>query len=89
MTEHEKTLRAAEKAEEILGFYVHAFIFAIVCTALTAVNYFVTDDVWWVQWVFLGWGIGVLAHLVGVFGRMPDYLDRWKAAKIRELRANM
>jgi hypothetical protein len=46
-----------------------------------------TPGVWWVQWVFLGWGIGVLAHALVVYGLGGWLGPEWEERKIRELMA--
>jgi hypothetical protein len=44
-----------------------------------------SGDPWWVQWVLLGWGIGVLAHALAVFGRGSKLVSEWEKRKIKEL----
>jgi protein-S-isoprenylcysteine O-methyltransferase Ste14 len=70
---------ARRRIGEMKGFYVHAFVFAAVIALLIAVNALFSDT-WWVQWVFLGWGIGVAAHGFAVFG-----LAGWETRKTDEL----
>jgi two-component system LytT family sensor kinase len=70
---------ARRRIGEIKGFYVHAFVFAAVIALLIAVNA-LFSNAWWVQWVFLGWGIGVAAHAYAVFG-----LADWERRKTDEL----
>ena len=62
MNEHEKAAKAAQRVEAITGFYIHLVVFVLVMALLLAVNWLGTPDIWWVQWPFLGWGIGVLVH---------------------------
>jgi hypothetical protein len=70
---------ARRRIGEIKGFYIHAFVFAAVIVLLIVVNA-AFSDVWWVQWVVLGWGIGVAAHAYAVFG-----LSGWETRKTDEL----
>lgn len=51
-----------------LGFQIHAFVFVVTMPILAVVNY-LTGPPWWVLWVVLGWGGGLLAH--GIFGVKP------------------
>ena len=83
LTEQERRARARERLDQIRGFYAHLFIFAAVLVLLFAVDA-TTGNTWWVQWVFLGWGIGVLAHAFAVFGSTPKFIQRWQERKIRE-----
>jgi hypothetical protein len=93
VNEHEKAAKAAQMVEAMTGFYIHFIVYALVIALLLAVNYFATPEVWWVQWVFLGWGIGVLGHALLVFGSSPsakgNALTRWQLRKIKELKDKM
>jgi hypothetical protein len=60
--EHERTVRAARQVDIRIGFYIHFAVFLLVCIGLVAVNWLMTPEVWWAQWPFLAWGIGVLGH---------------------------
>ena len=82
-TEQERLARAREHVAEIKGFYAHLIIFVAVLLLLFAVNA-TTGGSWWVHWVFLGWGIGVLAHAFAIFGSRPTFIARWEERKIRE-----
>jgi len=37
-----------------------------------------------VLWVLLGWGIGILAHAITVFGRSPQAIADWEERKLRQ-----
>lgn len=89
MNEHEKAAKAAREVEALTGFYIHLFIFLLVIALLLGVNWLATPDGWWVQWVFLGWGIGVLAHAFAVFGRTPAFVTNWQLRKIKALKDRM
>ncbi len=83
MMEREKIARAKRHVKAVTGFYIHFGIFVAVIALLVVVN-LAAGRVWWVQWPFLGWGAGVLAHAWAVFGRAPRALARWQARKVRE-----
>ena len=89
MNEHDKTSKAAKKVEALTGFYFHLFVFVLVIVFLLVVNWLTSPDVWWVQWVFLGWGIGVVAHGLAVFAKMPSFITNWQLRKIKELKDRM
>jgi hypothetical protein len=44
-----------------LGFNIHAFVFVATMVLLAAINLW-KGAPYWVLWVLLGWGIGLLAH---------------------------
>jgi 2TM domain len=89
MNEQEKTAKAARQVEAMTGFYIHLVVFVLVIVGLLIVNWLATPDVWWVEWPFLGWGIGVAAHAFAVFGRAPKFITKWQLRKIKELKDRM
>jgi hypothetical protein len=48
-------------AQQKLGFNIHAFVFVVTMVLLAAINIWMGRP-WWVLWVLLGWGIGLLSH---------------------------
>lgn len=53
------------------GFQIHAFVFVATMVLLVIIN-FTTGGPWWVQWPFIGWGIGLVAHWYFVLGPGAD-----------------
>lgn len=82
-SDRERLERARQRVEALKGFYIHLAIFLAVIALLFVINAS-TGGVWWVQWVVLGWGIGVLAHAFAVYGNAPKFISRWEERKIRE-----
>ena len=82
-TEEERLQRARERVAEIKGFYTHLAIFVAVLVLLFVVDV-ATGEGWWVQWVLLGWGIGVLAHAFAIYGSAPKFISRWEERKVRQ-----
>ena len=78
-----KLMKARRQVAAIKGFYIHFFIFALVMLGLVAIN-FAVGGRWWALWVLLGWGIGVLAHALTVFGRTSKRIAEWEDRKIRQ-----
>jgi hypothetical protein len=86
MDEHEMTVRAARQVDIRIGFYIQFVVFLLVCTGLVVVNWLTTPETWWVQWPFLGWGIGVFGHALCAFtSGGPNFISQWRLRKIREL----
>src|SRR5262249_426069 len=79
-----KLIKARRRVAAIKGFYVHVFIFAFIMLGLGALNLAVGGP-WWVLWVLLGWGLGVVAHALSVFGRTSKRIADWEDRKIRQL----
>ena len=88
MEEHEKLERAKQRVEVLTGFYIHLVVFVLVMALLLVINILVSP-VWWVQWPLLGWGIGVIAHALAVFGQGPNFVKRWQLRKMKELKDKM
>src|SRR5262249_44643154 len=86
LTEAERRERAVRRVAAIKGFYVHLAAYLVVNIGLFIVNA-VSDSGWWVQWVVLGWGIGVAAHALAVFGHGSKFVTEWEDRKIKQLMA--
>jgi fatty acid desaturase len=76
--------RAKRRVAAIKGFYIHLAVFTLVLLGLLAID-LATGRRWWVHWVFLGWGIGIVAHAIAVFGGLPQAVADWEERKIKEL----
>jgi hypothetical protein len=80
--EHQHDIEGQSAQDKAInGFYTHFMIFLAVITALAIVN-LTSSNIFWVQWVLLGWGAGIGLHAYLVFVRNPR-----REAQIRALRA--
>lgn len=59
--------RAEKKVDEKIKFYRHIFSYVLVNVLLCVVNYVCTPNDWWVQWVIIFWGIGLLINCLKVY----------------------
>ena len=84
MTNRKQVKQAFEHVAAIKGFYWHLAAFVSVVTGLLVINALTEGD-WWVQWVFFGWGVGIVAHALAVFGGKPQFVRRWEQKKVRQL----
>ncbi len=84
MTDKRQVSRAYSQVAAIKGFYIHLAAFALVCAALLAIDA-ASGDGWWVQWVFFGWGIGIVAHALAVFRWKPAFISAWEQRKVRQI----
>ncbi len=82
--ERARYLAAKKRIGAMRGVYLHAAIFAVVMTGLVALNFYLGGALWSL-WPLAGWGIGLAAHAVSVFGRMPKAVSAWEGRKLREL----
>ncbi|MFC1715643.1 sensor domain-containing protein [Candidatus Poribacteria bacterium] len=81
----ERYKEAKEKVEAIKGFYIHLITYVCVNGFLIAVNLITSRRTLWFYWPLLGWGAGVLAHGIGVFGFDGLLGKDWEKKKIREI----
>jgi len=88
MTEIQKTERARRRVEAMTGFYVHTTVYIAVLAGLTLLNW-MSGEVWWVQWVFAGWGLGLVLHWALVFGGLGERVTTWQLRKMYRLRSQM
>ncbi len=72
---------AKRRVAALKSFDIHLGIFVLVICGLAVIDA-ATGPGWWVQWPFLGWGIGLLVHAYGVFGSSPKLLANWEARKV-------
>lgn len=79
----EQLRQAQRRVERQLGFLRHLALYLIINAGLILLNVVSAHGHWWSLGPLLGWGIGLLFHALGVFGRFPA---GWKQAMIaREL----
>jgi hypothetical protein len=86
MTEQERIERAHRDAVELRGFYAHLTIYLGVMLLLALVDA-ITGGRWWVQWPAAGWGVGIVAHAVTVYGRRL-WGPEWEERKVRSMLAH-
>ena len=77
----DRLLRAArERAEAIQGLYIHLLVYVVINAGLFGINWLTRGDsgVWWFYWPLLGWGIGLLIHVLVVVAPVfsPEWTER-------------
>jgi len=82
-----------QSAEEILafnqvrklkGFYIHLAQYVLVIALLTVINALTTPNRWWVQWVVMGWGIGVFFHWLQISERFSLFGSKWEKEQVEK-----
>lgn len=84
-SEYEKTRKAADRVDDMIGLYIHLIVFVLVIAMLALVNYN-SAGAWWVQWPAIGWGIGLAMHGIAVNGRLPRAIVAWRLRMIDRMR---
>ncbi len=79
--ENNAYLRAKQRVKEIKDFYGNLLSYCIVIPFLIFINYKTFWEFKWFWFPLIGWGIGLVAHAVTVFG----YASDWEERKIREI----
>jgi len=79
--DEEQAYKAArERAEAIQGLYIHLLVFAVINAGLFGINWVTRGDNggWWFYWPLLGWGIGLLIHVLVAIAPVssPAWVDR-------------
>lgn len=75
---------AKSRVNQLRGFYVHLTVFVCVNAFLIILNLITTPHSLWFYWVTLGWGIGLVAHALQVYGTFTIFGKDWEDKKIRE-----
>jgi predicted membrane channel-forming protein YqfA (hemolysin III family) len=82
-----------QSAEEILafnqvrklkGFYFHLAQYVLVIALLTVINALTTPNHWWVQWVIMGWGVGVFFHWLQISERFSLFGSKWEKEQVEK-----
>ena len=85
MDEQARYEKARKRVEDIKGFYSHLLVYVLVNLFLILINFTASRYHLWFWWPLLGWGIGLVAHGVSVFG-IPGILGSdWEQRKIRQI----
>jgi hypothetical protein len=83
----------SQSAEEILafnqvrklkGFYIHLAQYVLVVALLAVINALTTPNRWWVQWVIMGWGIGVFFHWLQISERFGLFGSKWEKEQVEK-----
>jgi len=85
MDDPERYRRAKKRVGQIKGFYIHATVFALVNALLVVINLRTSPGDLWFLWPMAGWGIGLVAHGMAVFGLGGLWGPEWEQRKIKEM----
>jgi 2TM domain-containing protein len=85
MDEQEAYHRAKRRVGQIKGFYIHATVYVLVNALLITINLLTSGDQIWFFYPLLGWGIGLVAHGLSVFGLGGFLGSEWEERKIKEI----
>ncbi|MFK7773046.1 MAG: 2TM domain-containing protein [Saprospiraceae bacterium] len=84
MTEEEAFRKAKRKVIAKKGFYIHFGIFCATALFLFTINFLTSPRFWWFLFPTLGWGIGIVAHYLGVFGLSGPSGEDWEEKELEK-----
>ena len=89
----DQVISESQSAEEILafnqvrklkGFYIHLAQYVLVVAVLAVINALTTPNRWWVQWVVMGWGVGVFFHWLQISERFGLFGSKWEKEQVEK-----
>ena len=84
-TEEDARYKAAKsRVAQLRGFYVHLTTYIVVNVFLVVLNLLTSPDTLWFYWVTLGWGVGIVAHALQVYGSFTIFGKDWEDRKVQE-----
>jgi hypothetical protein len=75
---------AKSRVNQLRGFYIHLTTFIVVNAFLIVLNLLTSPDTLWFYWVTLGWGVGIVAHALQVYGSFTIFGKDWENRKIKQ-----
>jgi transcriptional regulator with XRE-family HTH domain len=73
---------ALAHVRKLKGFYMHLAQYVVVISGLVVVNLIASPQYLWVVWPAGGWGLGVLAHGLQVFDKVPFLNAEWERRQV-------
>ena len=75
---------ALAHVRKLKGFYIHLAQYAVVIASLTIVNLIVSPHYFWVLWIAVGWGFGLLFDGLRVFDKVPFLNGDWERRQVEK-----
>ena len=88
MSQSEERLReiAERRVDAKRGFRGHAMVYAMVNAGLATLNLLTSPGHLWFMFPLVGWGIGLAAHGISVYGSSPHDCEAEIARELERLR---
>jgi len=84
MTEQEAYIKAKKRVKAKKGFYIHSGAYCASVLFLFTVNYLTSPGFWWFLFPALGWGFGVIAHYITIFGISGTSGKDWEKEEMKK-----
>ena len=69
---------------KVKAFYIHLAQYAVVITGLAVFNLFTQPKFLWFLFPAGGWGLGIAAHGLAVFDKIPFLNAKWEKAEVEK-----
>jgi transcriptional regulator with XRE-family HTH domain len=83
-TQSAEEILAFNQVRKLKDFYIHLAQYVLVIAVLTIVNALTTPNRWWVQWVIMGWGVGVFFHWLQISERFSLFGSKWEKEQVEK-----
>ena len=83
-TQSAEEILAFNQVRKLKGFYIHLAQYVLVIALLTVINALTTPNRWWVQWVIMGWGVGVFFHGLQISERFSLFGSKWEKEQVEK-----
>ena len=83
-TQSAEEILAFNQVRKLKGFYIHLAQYVLVIALLSVINALTTPNRWWVQWVIMGWGIGVFFHWLQISERFGLFGSKWEKEQVEK-----
>jgi transcriptional regulator with XRE-family HTH domain len=83
-TQSAEEILAFNQVRKLKGFYIHLAQYVLVIALLTVINALTTPNRWWVQWVIMGWGVGVFFHWLQISERFGLFGSKWEKEQVEK-----
>jgi transcriptional regulator with XRE-family HTH domain len=83
-TQSAEEILAFNQVRKLKGFYIHLAQYVLVIALLTVINALTTPNRWWVQWVIMGWGVGVFFHWLQISERFSLFGSKWEKEQVEK-----
>jgi DNA-binding XRE family transcriptional regulator len=83
-TQSAEEILAFNQVRKLKGFYIHLAQYVLVVALLAVINALTTPNHWWVQWVVMGWGIGVFFHWLQISERFGLFGSKWEKEQVEK-----
>ncbi|GJL92861.1 helix-turn-helix domain-containing protein [Hyphococcus sp.] len=75
---------AIEYVKNLKGLYVHIIIFAFIMPMLTALNYYISPESWWIIYVAVPWALAIGLQALLTFGFFNIFGPKWEQRQFRK-----